>query len=145
MPRPIRRSTMPFSLLCAAAILPALLSGCSSDDPSAPAAESALVGSWNVTSFATATEDFIAQGMTLAITFSSSGTYTLTFTNDLIGSCNPGPNCTDSGAYSATASTLTFDPGTMDESVFNFVVAGNTVTLTGSIAAIAVTITLVET
>jgi hypothetical protein len=145
MPRPIRRPTLPLSLLCAAAILPALLSGCSSDDPNAPAAGSALVGSWDVTSFATATEDFIAQGMTLAIMFSSNGTYTLTFTNDLIGSCNPGPNCTDSGAYTATASTLTFDPGTTDESVFNYVVAGNTVTLTGSIEATAVTITLVKT
>ena len=90
-------------------------------------------------------QDVIAQGMTLTITLTATGTYTLVVTADLIGSCDPGPNCTQTGAYTSTATTITVDPGTVDEVTLNYTIQGTTLTLTGSIDAIPVTIVFTKT
>lgn len=126
-----------------AVLLAVALTACSSDDSNgpAPAPGAALHASWNVTSFATAADDFIAQGMVLVITYKSDGTYTLTVTNDLVGICNPGPNCVASGDYTATAATVTLDPGTVDEVVFDYAIVGTTLIMNGDIGGTPVTLT----
>lgn len=140
------RRLVPLGLLCSAALLSAVVSGCS-DDSNAPTSGSgsALVASWNVTSFATPTEDFITQGMTLVLTFRSNGTYAIAVTGDLVGICTPGPDCVDGGDYTATATTLTLDPGTVDATVFNYAITGTTITLNGDIGGTVVVITATKT
>ncbi|MEZ4413883.1 MAG: hypothetical protein R2910_12920 [Gemmatimonadales bacterium] len=130
-------------LLHLAVLLPVAIASCSSDDANGPtpAPGAALHTSWNVTAFATAADDFIAQGMVLVITYKSDGTYTLTVTNDLVGICNPGPNCVEGGDYTATATAVTLDPGTVDEVVFDYTIAGTTLTMNGDIGGTPVTIT----
>jgi len=116
---------------------------CSDEDSSTgPAPGAALVGTWDATSFATDFEDFIAQGMTLQITLNADKTYEIEFTNDLVGACNPGPDCINTGDYGATVSTLTIDPGTADQTVFIYNIKGTELTLTGQIGGIDVTIVL---
>jgi hypothetical protein len=105
------------------------------DDP-----EAALVGTWNATSFVGLGQDFVAQGMGVTLTLTSSNTYTLAVANDLIGACDPDPNCSETGTYSATATQFTFDPGTVDSETFNYTIQGPTLTLTGSIDGTPVTI-----
>ncbi len=129
-------------LLRMAVLLSVVLTACSDDSNGpAPGPGSALRASWNVTSFATAAEDFITQGMGLVITFKSDGTYALTVTDDLIGICNPGPDCLEGGDYTATTTTVTLDPGTVDEVVFDYTIAGTTLTMNGDIGGTLVTIT----
>jgi len=130
------------ALLCvplAMAVAP-LATGCSDDEPTTPPAP--IVGTWNATSISAIGQDFIAQGMTLTATFATNGSYTVAVTGDLIGACNPGPDCTASGTYSSTATQVTLDPGTADAVTFNYLVSGTTLMLTGSIEAIPVTIML---
>ena len=105
------------------------------DDPAA-----ALVGTWNATSFVGLGQDFVAQGMGVTLTLTSSNTFTLAVTNDLIGACDPDPNCSETGSYAATATQLTFDPGTADSEAFTYTIQGSALTLTGSIDGTAVTI-----
>lgn len=126
--------------LCVSATVAPAISGCGSDEggtgPSSP-----LHASWNATSFVGQNTDLIANGMTVVMTLAPAGTYTFEFTNDLIGACTPGPDCTETGAYSYTSTLLTIDPGTPDETVFSYSIMGTTLTLTGTIEAIPVTIT----
>jgi hypothetical protein len=120
-------------------LLGALAAGCSSDDDGTEPT-SQLVGTWNAISFQGLGQDFVAQGMTFRLTLTSSGTYTLVITNDLIGSCDPGPDCSQTGTYSATATQFTLDPGTIDSVTFSYAIQGNTMTFTGSIDGNAVSI-----
>ncbi len=127
------------SALATAGIV-ALLAACSSDSGTSPA-DPALIGTWNVTSFQALGQDFIAQGMTMIATFTNAGTYTLDVTNDLTGTCDPGPDCVAMGDYSATATQFTFDPGTVDAVTFSYTIVGTTLTFTGSISGVPVTVT----
>jgi len=121
--------------LCALALTP-IVSGCSDDTgPSSP-----LFATWNATSFTALGDDFIADGMTLRVTLSATGTYTLVVTGDLVGSCDPGPNCTETGNYTYTATNITIDPGLADEVTFAYTIQGTTLTFTGSIGGNPVTI-----
>ena len=127
--------------LSLAIALPATL-GCG-DSSKGTGPGSQLVGSWNATSFQVPGTDLIADGMSLTMTFTSGGSYTLQFTNAPAGTfCQAGTNCTESGSFTSTASTLTFDPGTVDETTFNYVIQGTTVTVTGVIEGDQVTIVL---
>lgn len=126
--------------LLATSLLVAALAACSSDEATGP--DPALIATWNCTSFSALGQDFIQQGMTLQATFTNADTYTLTVTGDLTGNCNPGPDCVVNGTYSATATQITFDPGTVDAVTFNYSIVGNTMTLTGNIEGIPATITL---
>ncbi len=127
--------------LCLSASLTPALTGCSSDGGNGPS--NSLSGDWDVTSFMVMGTDVIADGMTFSMSLSG-GTYTFDVTNDLIGICDPDPDCTDSGPYSQTGSTITFDPGDPDEVTLNFTLQGTTATLTGSIDGNPVTITLTK-
>lgn len=126
--------------LVSAAPLP-LLGGCSSDD-NGTGPGSALVATWNATSFSALGQNFIALGMTLRITFASGGTYSINIAGDLIGACDQGTSCVNTGSYSATATQVTLDPGTADAVTFNYTIQGQTLTLTGSIDGNQATITL---
>ncbi|MDZ4864061.1 MAG: hypothetical protein SGJ01_11515 [Gemmatimonadota bacterium] len=126
---------------CAAATFAPTLSGCGSDG-GVIGPGNAIVTAWDVTSFMVQGTDVIAGGMTFAIDLAPGGTYTFDITNDLVGICTPGPDCSDTGPYTYTATTLTFDPGTPDEGLLTYTIQGATATLTGTIGGFPVTITL---
>lgn len=127
----IRRS------LFGAAFLAAALAACSEDKATGP--DPALIGTWNATSINALGTDLIADGMTLTATVNNDGTYALDITGDLMGACTPGPDCVVTGDYTATATQITFDPGTADQAVLNYSINGNNLTLTGTISGIPVT------
>lgn len=133
------RSPLIVAFALAAALAP-MGSACSSDGGNGPG--DALIASWNATSFMVQGTDAIADGMSLVMTFESGGTYTLEFTNDQIGACNPGPDCTQTGTLEFTGSHFTLDAGTVDEVTLNYSIQGDTMTITGTIDAIPVTIVL---
>jgi hypothetical protein len=139
----LSRSTywMALQLVLTLAFLPA----CSDDDPVSPEAEP-LVGTWQVTSFQALSQDFIASGMTMSIVLADDGDYTLTVTNDLIGTCEGAlTNCTQSGNYTATSTQLTIDPGTGDAVTFTYSLSGSTMTWTATIDGNPATLTLTKT
>ena len=126
------------------AVALATLAGGCSDDPPAPL-PSLLVGTWDATSISAFGQDLIAQGMTLSVTFASNGNFTIEVTGDLTGQCDPGPDCTLTGTYTSTPTTVTVDPNTdptaADQLTFNYFIQGVTLMLTGSIQGIPVSIT----
>lgn len=118
------------------------LAGCSSNSTSP---EDRLAHTWEATSFIALSQDFVLEGMELSITFSSSGTYTLTVANDLIGACDQGLTCTQTGTYAATSSQITLDPGDVEsETVFDYTLSGSTLVLTGEIDGNPVTATFAK-
>lgn len=136
--RPRRASLL--APLCAVA-LTSIVAGCS-DDGTGPT--SPLVGTWNATSFTAFGQNLIAQGMTLTLTLTAAGTYSLVVTGDVVGICDPGPNCTQTGAYRSTATTITTDPGTAGEQTFAYTIQGTTLTFTGSLSGVPATITFTK-
>jgi hypothetical protein len=102
----------------------------------------ALVGTWDATSFNDGTVDIIQQGEEITITFQSNGNYSVEITNDVAGLCDVGTSCTLTGPYSSGSGTVTLDPGTQDETVFDYTITGTTLTLTGNIDGTDVTIVL---
>jgi plastocyanin len=136
----LRMRTLRFLSIASLALSPLALA--CSDDDNGTEPTLALVGTWNATSFQGLGQDFIAMGMDLTITFTNTGTYTIAFQNDLIGACDPGPACTQNGAYTATSNQVTLDPGTPDTVTFTWAVQGTTLTLSGSIDGTPVTIVL---
>ena len=127
-----------FSARLGATLIAAALVGGCDDDPSGPS--SSLTGTWNATSFVVQGQDLIILGMDLALTLTASDTYTLTVANDLTGVCGTNASCTETGAFTSTATSITLNPGTLDEVTFNYVVQGQTLTFTGSIDGNAATI-----
>ena len=123
--------------LLAASFLAVALAACSSDESTGP--DPALIGVWNATSINALGTDLIADGMTLVATVNNDGTYELDITGDLMGACTPGPDCVVTGDYSATATQITFDPGTPDATTLNYSISGNNLTLSGNIGGIPVT------
>jgi hypothetical protein len=105
------RRAVPTPVLLVAAICGLLGSACS-DDPASPDETPTIVATWDATSFSALAMDFIAEGMTLTVTLGGAGDYSLQIEDDLIGACNPGPDCTNEGSYVATATQVTLDPGT---------------------------------
>ena len=120
------------------------VSACGSDGGNGPGTNTnVLVASWNATSFTALGQDFIANGMGLVLTLNQGGTYSIAITGDqgdII--CSPGPNCTQTGNYSSTATVLTFDPGTVDAVSLNWSLQGTTLTLTGNINGAPATMVL---
>lgn len=125
--------TLPFALSC----------GDDNDGTTGPNGQgSALVGTWNATSFVAEGTDFVDTGITFTITLNDNGTYSLAVSGDTLGAfCDSGTSCSDSGSFESTSTTLTFDPGTVDEAAFDYSISGNTLTLDGEIEGTAVTAT----
>ena len=123
----------------------ALTGACSDDDDDTTGpGNTAVVGTWETTSFTANDTDFIANGMTLTATFDGDGTYTFDVTNDQVGICGGVvTDCSSSGDYTASASTVTIDAGSVDAVTFDYDIDGTTMTWTGEIDGIPATITLV--
>ncbi|TFG49866.1 MAG: hypothetical protein E4H38_04370 [Gemmatimonadales bacterium] len=128
-----------FALVGALTLVGSACDSGGSNGPSNP-----LIGGWDATSFTAQGTDFIAIGMSVVLTFEQGGTYTVAFTNDLIGACNPGPDCADGGDFVRTGNQVTLDPGTVDETVFTYAIQGSTLTLTGDINGAVTTIVLAK-
>lgn len=131
------RSLAVLSRLTAAVALAPIAVACGDDDGTP---EDPLVGTWRASSFTAQGTNFIAGGMALTVALNNTGTYTITITNDLIGACEPGPNCTQNGNYTSTSTTVTLDPGTVDVITFTYTIQGTTMTWTGSIDNIPATV-----
>ncbi len=135
----LRRRTIHTAVLSLA--LGWAIAGCSSDE-TGPEINPAVVGTWNATSFVVqGGGDLIGQGMTMSFAFAGDGTYLFTFTNDQGGLCDVGPDCTDSGSYTATDTQIVLDPDT-DQQIFNYTISGTTVTVNADIDGSPVTIVM---
>lgn len=129
----IRRS----ALVVIAALIPVAVACSDGFEPPA-----GLAGTWNATSLIVDGDDYVAEGMTLRFTFSDNGDYSYTVTGDLLDFCDAGgPNCSDGGDYTATSSQLTFDPGSTDEETFSWTIAGDTLTVSGTIDGLVLVFT----
>jgi len=115
------------------------------DDSTSPAGNT-IVGIWDAATFSALGTDLIADGMSLTVSINGSGNYTFAFTNDLVGACDPGPNCTQAGTYEVTGNNVTFDPTNGDsfDFDFSFQQSGSKMTWTGLIDGNAATITFDE-
>ncbi len=126
------RRALPVTLLAAAVAWSA--SGCGSDGNTVgPGGNNAVVGTWDAATFIVQGADLIAQGMSLSITLSASGSYSITITNDQGGLCDGAASCLDNGLYSASGTQIILDPGTIDEATLNYTIAGTTMTVTAVI------------
>lgn len=132
------RSLAVLARLSIAVALAPIALACGDDEATTPT--DPLVGTWNATSFTVLGSDVIAGGMVLGVVLTSAGTYTLTITNDMIGACEPGPNCTQTGDWTGTATTITINSGTVDAVTFTWAIQGTTMTWTGSIDGIPATV-----
>ena len=112
------------------------------DDDSTGPDEDAIIGTWVATSSLALGTDFIADGMSLTMTFEDGGTFSLSVENSQAGICDEDfTDCVESGSFTYTDTTLTLDPSTADETVFGYSIAGNTLTLSGMIDIVPVTLT----
>ena len=119
--------------------------GCGSDeDNTGPGGNSAVVGTWNATSFIAQGNDLIAQGMSLSFTFAASGDYNFTVINDQGNLCNGVANCSDGGSYTASGTQITLDPGTVDEAILTYTIVGSTMTVTATIEGTPVSVTFTK-
>jgi len=117
------------------------LAGCSDDGGTAPDIPISIQGSWIATSMLTGGQDLIADGMGLSFFFTADGEYSYLVTNDLAGFCDSGTTCEDFGDFTATSSTITFDPRE-DPAVFNYTLIDGVMTLSGTLDGFPIVATL---
>jgi hypothetical protein len=135
----LRRRTLHSAILSLA--LAGTIAGCSSDeDATGPTIDPAVLGTWDATSFDVAGTDLIAQGMTFSWFFGGDGGYTITVTGDLADICDTGTACSDFGDFTASATQIVLDPGTIDETFINYSISGTTMTTTVDINGTVATI-----
>ncbi|MDH3291309.1 MAG: hypothetical protein OEO20_10595 [Gemmatimonadota bacterium] len=91
-----------------------------------------LVGTWDATSLVVDGFDLMDDGMTLSYTLTSGGNYSYVVTGDLSDYCDPGPDCSDSGDFTATGTQLTFDEGTAFEETYSYTIVGTTLTISAT-------------
>jgi len=130
-PRTVRRST----LLILAALIPVTFACSDGFEPPA-----GLVGTWSATSLVVGGVDYRAEGMTLSFTFTDGGEYSYTVTGDQLDFCDAAA-CSDGGDFTTTASEITFDPGTVDAETFSWTIAGDTLTVSGTVDGAALVFT----
>ena len=135
-----RATTRTWKHLAVTVLLP-LAIACSDNDATGPSSDG-LVATWQATSFQVLGFDAIQQGMGARLTLTAARTYTFLITNDITDACEGATTCTDTGAYSSTSTQITLDPGTPDAITFNYAIQGSTLTLTGDIEGIPVTMVL---
>ncbi len=107
-------------------------------------ADPAVVGTWNATSLDAGGTELIALGMSFSFTFGSDGTYIITITNDQGGLCDVGTDCTPTGSYTASATQIVLDPGTVDESILNYSISGTTMTVNATVDGTPLTVILTK-
>ena len=118
------------------------VTGCSSTEPSGGGGggggggNSAVVGTWNATSFVDtgAGFDLVGAGMSLTMTLTSAGGYTLSIQNDM-GLCDFGQmSCSETGSYTATSSQIDFDDDGGDGGfAMSYAIIGNEMSVSGTI------------
>ena len=119
----------------------AAVASCSDDNGGAlTAGPETIQGSWIATSFVVGGVDAIALGMGMSMFFEADGEYSFLVSNDMLDMCDIGTTCEDVGTYTATSSTITFDPGE-DPVVFTYSITGNVMSLSGSMEGAPVTAT----
>jgi hypothetical protein len=114
--------------------------GCGGDESTTEPVPTALLGSWVAISMMAGTQDLAVQGMNLSVHFSADGEYSYLISDDLLGMCEAGPDCNGWGEFSATATRLILDPGTSEAQSFAYSISGDTLTLTGSVQGVAVSL-----
>ena len=120
------------------------LAACSDDDGGTGPAASALHGTWNSTSLVANGMDAANLGMAMSFTFNSNDTYSFSVTQDELDLCGGATDCSDSGTYSATGTTLTFDPGSSDATTLSWSVSGDTLSVTGMVDGVNLSFTFVR-
>ena len=130
----LRRRTMSTALLTLA--IGWTITGCSTSE----SGDAAYVGTWNATSFTSGGMEHIAQGMTFTFTFSNSGQYAFTITNDQAGLCDLASDCSDSGTFTATDTQIVLDAGMPDATTLNYGISGNTMRIDALIDDITIVV-----
>ena len=129
-----RRALRALPLVLTAVLLP----GCESS--SEPEIDEPFVGNWSVSTFVIGGVEQTAPGRSfnLSIGLFRDGSYQFIVGGDDSGLlCGGPPSCNEQGDYSFTASRITLDPGTPDAFPFQYVVSGNTLTVSGSIEGVS--------
>ena len=123
-------------------LLSVAIAGCSDDNGDSPTdLPPSLEGSWIATSFVVDGIDAIDLGMGMSVFFQANGEYSILTTNDMLDMCDEGmTTCEVVGDYTATSTTLTFDPQE-DPSVFTYTITGNIMTMTGALDGMPVVAT----
>lgn len=118
----------------------------SSSDSSTNPTVDPLIGTWHVTSYtAPIVGDVIQQGMTVTVTIAEDNSYSLAITGDQVGACTaPATSCSQSGTWSTSGNTITLTQSSTDVTSFTYAISGSTMTWTGSIDGIPVTITMAK-
>lgn len=133
-------------IVAAAVLALALPITACSDDGTSSKPGNPLVATWNVTSFQNTStgEEYVAQGLTLSITFRKDGTYSLVFANDVIDACDGAASCTIQGTYTTSGTTLSLtDSSTPPETTqLTYQITGSTMTWNGDIDGTVVQIHL---
>ncbi len=133
----VRHANRLVALFVALAFVP-LTAGCGGDDGEPTGGNGQadpLLGTWTATSFVVDGLDIIPGGTSISFSLISGGSYTLSVTNDNQTTflCGGSFNCSDSGDFTSTSSTIVFDPGTVDEFSLNYTLSGTTLTVSGSV------------
>jgi hypothetical protein len=118
------------------------LQGCGKDSPD-PVSTDTIVGSWTATSLIAPSRpdwgDAISgDGLSVGMTFNSSGGYSLSAANDDPADpwiCWNTASCSYSGTYEIAGSTITFDVGTADEATATYSLSSGTLVITYQSAA----------
>ncbi len=110
----------------------AIVGGCGGEDELV-APPPALVDTWDATALVIGGIDVYAQGMRFVITLTAENEYFSTVNGDVAGFCDVGTDCNDDGDYSATATSVTLDPGTPDAVTLSYVISGSTLALSGTV------------
>lgn len=118
------------------------LLGCGKDNPD-PVTPETIVGNWTATSLIAPSRpdwgDAISgDGLSVGMTFNSSGGYSLSAANDDPADpwiCWNTASCSYSGTYDIAGSTITFDIGTADEATATYSLSSGTLVITYQSAA----------
>ena len=123
--------------------LASAVAGCSDDEPStAPGVDPAVVGTWNATSFVFMGTNLIPPAG-VSFVFNANGTYALNFTMDQGDFCDLGEvNCSETGSYTSTSTTITLDPGDTDQTTLNYSISGSTMTINATVDGEAIVIVM---
>lgn len=116
--------------LCAVLTMP-LAAGCSDDLEPTPPPSSPVTGTWLATTIETPTGDATVDGMSIVANMNDAGTFSLNIAGDVLGLCDPGPDCSIVGTWTTTSTTVTLE-FTGQEQTVTYGADGGTMTWTGS-------------
>lgn len=122
--------------------------GCS-EEGTEPDINEAFIGDWFVSSFVVDGVDLVTEpGSNLSVSFGfySDGSYQLIVGGDISGLlCDSGQSCQEQGDFSFSGNVITIDPGTADALNLQYSVAGDVLTLSGTLDGTAFTATFART